>query len=169
MKLKTQQVGQAGEHLVAAEIHLRGGYAAMFTGNMPGIDLLASDVGRTRSIAIQVKTRRTSSPWQSDTRRGHPRTPLDDDETYWVFVDLATTRPDFYVAPSWWVENFIFETHEAYLAAHGGQRPRNPDSTHFGGFTTAVLAEWKDRWDVLGIFPPTAEPKEAPVAAVTES
>ena len=43
--------------LVAAEIHLRGGYAAMFTGNMPDIDLVATDAARTRTIGIQVKTR----------------------------------------------------------------------------------------------------------------
>jgi hypothetical protein len=29
---------------VAAEIHRRGGYAVTFTGNMPGIDIQASDL-----------------------------------------------------------------------------------------------------------------------------
>src|SRR5205823_2922119 len=54
-KLTGQQVARVGEHLVAAEIHLRGGYAAMFAGNMPGVDLLASDAQRTRTVHVQVK------------------------------------------------------------------------------------------------------------------
>lgn len=41
-KLTTQLVGAAGEHFVAAEIHPRGGYAATFSGNMLGIDLLSA-------------------------------------------------------------------------------------------------------------------------------
>src|SRR5688572_29200467 len=34
MKLHTGQVGAAGEHFVAAEVHIRGGYAVTFSGNM---------------------------------------------------------------------------------------------------------------------------------------
>jgi hypothetical protein len=40
-RVNTQQVGRAGEMFVAAEIHRRGGYAAIFAGNMSGIDILA--------------------------------------------------------------------------------------------------------------------------------
>jgi hypothetical protein len=43
-KLKTQQVGQSGEHFVAAELHRRGAYAVTFSDNMPNIDILTSDV-----------------------------------------------------------------------------------------------------------------------------
>jgi Holliday junction resolvase-like predicted endonuclease len=62
IKLTGQQVARVGEHLVAAEIHLRGGYATTFAGNMPGVDLLASDAGRRRTVHVRVKTR-TSGSW----------------------------------------------------------------------------------------------------------
>jgi hypothetical protein len=41
-KLKVHQVGQAGEHYVAAELHRRGAFAVTFSGNMPNIEILAS-------------------------------------------------------------------------------------------------------------------------------
>ena len=43
-KLKVHQVGQAGEHFVAAELHRRGAYAVTFSGNMPNIDILSEFV-----------------------------------------------------------------------------------------------------------------------------
>jgi hypothetical protein len=52
MKLTNQQVGRAGELFVAAEIHRRGGYAVTFAGNMPGIDMLASDRDNTQRVSI---------------------------------------------------------------------------------------------------------------------
>lgn len=84
-----------------------------------------------------------------------------------MFVDLKTHPAEFYVAPEWWVENTIHERNVWYLAQHGGTRPVTPDSKH-GLLLDDQLAEWKGRWDVLGILPPTADPKEAPVAPVTE-
>jgi hypothetical protein len=152
MKLTTQQVARAGEHLVAAEINLRGGYAAMFTGNMPGIDLLATDVDRTRTIGIQVKTRSRGRAWQIKTTDGHPRDPIEDEWVYWVFVDLAPSSPEYYVAPGWWVQNAIHARYTEYVARHGGQRPITPGSTH-GVLPTETLSEWKDGWVALGIFP----------------
>jgi len=59
VKLNRQQVARAGEHLVAAELHRRGAYAVTFSGNMPEIDILASDLSQTRTVAIQVKTKTT--------------------------------------------------------------------------------------------------------------
>jgi len=49
-KLTNQQVGYAGEHFVAAEIHRRGGYAVTFSGNMHDIDLLASDASWAKLV-----------------------------------------------------------------------------------------------------------------------
>jgi len=66
--VNTQQVGRAGELYVAAEIHRRGGYAVTFAGNMPGIDILASNADDTRRISIQVKTK-TRGTWHASTPR----------------------------------------------------------------------------------------------------
>jgi len=49
---------------IAAEIHRHGGYAVTIAGNMPGIDVLASDLADTRGISLQVKTK-TSGTWHA--------------------------------------------------------------------------------------------------------
>jgi hypothetical protein len=80
------------------------------------------------------------------------REPVADEMTFWVLVDLIPECPEFYVAPNWWMENALFGVYEAYLKRHGGQRPVSPKSNHIG-IRTALVSEWKDRWDLLGIFP----------------
>jgi len=62
--MNPQQVARAGEMFVAAEIHRRGGYAVTFAGNMPGIDILVSDLADTRRIPIQVKAK-SSGSWHA--------------------------------------------------------------------------------------------------------
>lgn len=149
-KLTTQQVGAAGEHFVVAEVHRRGGYAVTFSGNMPNIDVLASDTRHGDVVKIQVKTK-TGGTWQTRTTRGQPRTEPDTEDRFWVLVDLSGEHPDYYVVPEWWMQNDIYEAHAAYLARNAGKRARNNDSTHHA-IPTARLAEWKGRWDVLGIL-----------------
>ena len=152
-RLNTQQVGRVGEHYVAAELHRRGAYAVTFSGNMPAIDILASDVDRSRTVSIQVKTK-TAGTWHTSIRRGRPREEEPDATEFWVFVDIGRdpdTRPSFYIVPAWWVENSIHVEHAAYLARHGGTRARNPDSTHHA-VPASRLEQWRERWDVLGIF-----------------
>lgn len=150
-KLTTTQVGAAGEHFVAAEIHRRGGYAVTFAGNMRDIDLLASDADHKRVIKIQVKTK-TAGVWQTSTTRGVERTAPETEDSFWVLVDLAKDYPDFYVVPLWWMQSDIHTAHSKYLADSGGRRVKNNDSTHHA-IPVARIAQWKDQWDVLGILP----------------
>lgn len=89
-KLKLHQVGQAGEHYVAAELHRRGAYAVTFSGNMPNIDILASDVDQTRAVQIQVKTK-TAGTWHTSVMRGASRQPNPDERDFWVLVDIGKT------------------------------------------------------------------------------
>ena len=42
------------------------------------------------------------------------------------------------------------EVHEAFLAAHGGERPRTPGSDHHG-IALDRIERWSDRWDLLGL------------------
>jgi hypothetical protein len=153
VKLNNQQVGRVGEHYVAAELRRRGAYAVTFSGNMPEIDILASDVRRTRTVSIQVKTK-TAGTWQTSTRRGRPRDEESGGTEFWIFVDIGKNpdaRPTYYIVPAWWMENSIHVEHEAYIARHGGQRARTPTSTHHA-IAASRLAQWRDRWDFLGIF-----------------
>lgn len=102
---------------VAAEIHRRGGYAVTFAGNMPGIDILASDLADTRRISIQVKTK-SSGSWHARFPKDAAECSEDPAETsFWVFVDLGGEHPAYFIAPRWWVRNDIWQDHTAYLAA----------------------------------------------------
>ena len=88
--MNPQQVARAGEMFVAAEIHRRGGYAVTFAGNMPGIDILASDAADARRISIQVKSKSTGT-W-------HARFPKDAapggenlaESSFWVAIQQAS-------------------------------------------------------------------------------
>jgi hypothetical protein len=88
IKLNSQQVAYAGENFVAAEIHRRGGYAVTFSGNMKGIDLIASDASHNRKIDIQVKTK-TAGTWQTTTNRGKKQTKPKEVLSFWILVALA--------------------------------------------------------------------------------
>lgn len=146
------QVGRAGEHFVAAELLRRGAYAVTFAGNMPEIDILASNVDQTRTVAVQVKTKR-SGTWQTSLKEWKQRAPEIGALRFWVFVDLtnAGILPSYYVVPEDWIQRDIDTHHEAYLAKHGGKRATTPTSTHHA-ISRPRIAQWQDRWDLLGIF-----------------
>ena len=96
--MNPQQVAHAGEMFVAAEIHRRGGYAVTFAGNMPGIDILASDLADTRRISIQVKTK-SSGSWHARFPEDAAECSEDPAETsFWVFADLGDEHPAYFIA-----------------------------------------------------------------------
>ena len=149
--MNPQQVGRAGELFVAAEIRRRGGYAVTFAGNMPGIDILASDISDQRRISIQVKTK-SSGTWHArGSRDGVQRAEEPAETSFWIFVDLAPVYPTFYIAPRWWVNNDIWTIHTAYLARYEQQHGVRRTSDHHA-ITSARVVQWQDRWDVLGIL-----------------
>ncbi|MHB1355411.1 MAG: PDDEXK family nuclease, partial [Anaerolineae bacterium] len=63
--VKNQQVGRAGEYFVVAELNKRGAFAVPFAGNMPKIDLIACDNDESRTVFIQVKTKRGGRTWHA--------------------------------------------------------------------------------------------------------
>lgn len=142
---RNQQTGRAGEHYVAAELNRRGSYAVTFAGNMPRIDVMASNTERTRTVTIQVKTCRFGD-WQTSIDEGKKCDSVQDETRFWVFVRLGPDNnpPDYFVVPDWWIRNDIFEKHQRYLAKHGGTRAINPKAKHHS-IKSARIEEWKDR------------------------
>ena len=66
---QTDKIGRAGEHYVAAELNKRGAYASPFSGNVPGIDIVATDGGQAHPAFLQVKTKRcTADGWKVSLR-----------------------------------------------------------------------------------------------------
>jgi len=149
---KIQQTARAGEHYVAAELNRRGAYAVTFAGNMPKIDILASDINQTRTVSIQVKTRRTGS-WHSSIDEGKKCTEPQDEISFWIFVDLedSSKPPSYFIVPDWWMRNNIYKEHKAYISKHGGSRARNPKSKHHA-IPIKRIKQWQDRWDILKLF-----------------
>lgn len=148
-----QQVARAGEYFVGAELNKRGAFAVTFAGNMPKIDLIACNQDQSRTIHIQVKTKRGGRTWHSSIVDSQPMSPPIDETNFWVFVDLGDLdkNPRYWVVPDWWIRDNIYATHQAYLARHGGTRPRNSDSKHHA-INESRLEEWQGRWDILGLF-----------------
>ncbi len=147
MKLTTQQVGRAGEAFVVAEVHRRGGYATAFAGNMPAIDAFASDRDQRRIVYLQIKTK-TGGDWQTSTKRGARRMPADNEERFWIFVDIAKPTPEYFVVPQWWIQNWLFESTWHTVARRLAERST---STH-ARVPGKALEEWRDAWHGLGIF-----------------
>ena len=150
---RNQQVARAGEHFVAAELNKRGAFAVTFAGNMPKIDLVACNKDQSRTIHIQVKTKRGGRTWHSSIVGSKPMNPPADETNFWVFVDLGDldASPRYWVVPDWWIRDNIYRTHKTYLDRHGGKRARNPNSTHHA-INESRLEEWQEQWDILGIF-----------------
>jgi hypothetical protein len=151
-----QQVARAGEHFVAAELNKRGAYAVTFAGNMPKIDLLACNSDQSRTVQIQVKTKKGGLSWHSSIvdcmAMEEPPNPMDVIK-FWAFVDLGeySAAPQYWIVPDWWMRDDIYRAHQEYLGRHGGKRAKNPESTHHS-IQEKRLVMWKDKWDILGIF-----------------
>lgn len=153
-KVNSQQVARAGEHFVAAELHRRGAYAVLFPGQHARIDMMASNTDQTKTVTVQVKTKgQSSQSWQTSTRRGDPLKPGTEEVHFWILVELrkGNAEPAYFIVPGDWMRKTIRKSHQKYLRLHGGARPNAPESTHYAIKKSAV-EEWRDRWDLLGIF-----------------
>jgi hypothetical protein len=148
-----QQVGRAGEYFVVAELNKRGAFAVPFAGNMPKVDIIACNRDESRSVYIQVKTKRGGKTWHSSIVDSQFMSPKLDETNFWAFVDLGNfeDHPRFWIAPDWWIKDDIYKAHQAYLEKHGGRRATNPDSTHHA-IDEKRLSAWQGRWEILGIF-----------------
>lgn len=169
----TDRIGRAGEHYVAAELNRRGAYASPFSGNVPEIDILATDDSGERVAHIQVKTKRAGNwhmglrhGWSNITLYGCPKDdscskectpnlcdPIKGKENhYWVFVALQTDGgPNYHVVPDEKVRSLLRENHTDYLDRNCGQRRgKNHDSMHFI-FRDSDLSPWKNKWEQLGL------------------
>jgi hypothetical protein len=146
--MSAADVARRGVLLASAELERRGASVRRLeqgrSQNRLGVVL-----PRGNAVDVYVKTR-SRGTWQTDIRRGSPRSESADEGRFWVFVDLTTEPTTFYLAPAWWVENDIYETHQAYLARHGGTRARTPASTHHS-IPVERIAEWRERWDLLDL------------------
>ncbi len=153
-------VGQTGEYLVAAELSRRGLIATTFTGNVPHYDIIASNE-EGKHVSVQVKVSR-GSKWQfakvtqfcnisfkgKQQVVGSPKQcPIQ--RLVVVFVVVNANGADRYYILTWHALcDLIVEGHKAYLAKHGGIRPKKWDSLH-NAISEETLRPYKDKWDTV--------------------
>ncbi len=127
-----------------------------FGGNTPRTDILASNLDQTKTVQIQVKTKRTGD-WHTRSTVGKPREQIKASQVrdrFWGFVDLGGAQPRYWIVPERWMLIHLYDSYQAYLRKHGGQRARSPESTH-QGITEKDIRRWAkgNGWDRLGILP----------------
>jgi len=155
-----QLLKQLGEYLVACELARRGLLVATFSGNVPGFDLIVTD-SEGSSCPIQVKTIKGGS-WQFSMDKFADITfdgskqiigqkkPLLIPQLVGVFVLAADKYGDdkFFVLEWSKVQDILIANHRRWLDAHGGVRPRKPESLHCS-IVEQDLRDYKDNWPII--------------------
>jgi len=155
-----QLTKQLGEYLVACELARRGFVVATFSGNIPDFDLIATDL-KGASLPIQVKTSR-SGTWQFSAGKFADisvveskqtigdKKPLPIPHLICVFVHAGEKYGDdkFFVVEWSTVQDIVIANHKRWLDAHGGVRPKKPDSLHCS-VTEDDLQCYKDKWALM--------------------
>jgi hypothetical protein len=116
------------------------------------VRLFATDAARRRTVELHVRARRKGS-WHATTDEAKPITTTPDPQhvrNFSVFVDLGAA-PRYWIVPDWWLGEDIHKAHQEYLRKHGGHRAQNDDSNHHS-IQESRLAEWENRWEILGIL-----------------
>lgn len=165
MRNNTKLSGQIGEHLVSAALGLQGYYAAPFSGNVPGFDLVATNAETHKSLPVQVKTSRGGSAvsitsidkWadvsiDDQGRQNVERLKkLDHPDLIWIICaiengDFRAAR--FYITTASQIQEKVIASYRSMLEKHNGRRPRNPHSKHCAIWPSDV-AEFEDNWEVI--------------------
>jgi hypothetical protein len=155
-----QLIKQIGEYLVACELARKGLLVATFSGNVPDFDLIATDF-KGSSCPIQVKTIKGGA-WQFSidkfadvTFEGNKqivgeKKPLLIPQLVCVFVLAAKKygEDQFFVLEWSKVQDIIIANYRRWLDAHGGVRPRKPDSLHCSIVESDLLG-YKDNWLII--------------------
>ncbi len=98
---------------------------------------------------ITTRSKNTGT-WQTTIDYGEKTNEPPFETNYWVFIDIETSPPRFYITPEWWIINNIWEVHSNYLRKYGGKRAKSDDSKHHG-ITLDRIKKWESQWDLLGL------------------
>ena len=144
-------IGATGEHLVAAQLSIRGFSVGLTRGGSRAVDLLASNADGSRSVAIQVKAsvdawdekkrKKEKSSWvfMLSTRDIQQKT----NQLIYVFVSLegeSADSPDYFIVPG----NIISKRLEEKY------RPRNrKTSIRMLNIFQHEKKRFHNRWDII--------------------
>jgi len=149
-KSKTSSIliGVSGEYFVAAELSRRGYVASVTLRNTRGIDILASNEEGSKTVNIQVKTKRFKvKDWMMNKKAES----IKDKNMFYVFVSLneEDKKPDYYICPSSDVARYVTRRHKKWLKTPGRSGQKHVDNS---------IRVWEDldnkyldKWDLLGL------------------
>lgn len=145
-QLSKIQIGLAGEHLVASQLFLRGYVASMTLKNYPGIDIFVHNPETEEHITIQVKTKRQGKLYYVPEN-------VDEMDSPFVFVYFKYKRGEphpedveFYIVPAKDVAIISKNLRDDYLRQRPHVKREQPRMIDLPS-----LAQYKDRWDLIGI------------------
>jgi len=157
---RNQQTAMAGQFFVVAELCRRGAYAVTFAGNMPRIDILASNTDQTRTVQIQVKSKRKGT-WQAHFRLDQLEEAIsrpEDPSRFWVLVDIGEDNsqpPRHWIVPERRMLEIMCGKRREYLARPGDLRAKSPDWPHNAIVEKDLPQDARDvegGWERLGIL-----------------
>ncbi len=138
-RLESVLIGAAGEHLVAAQLCLRGWVPWLPPADHPDVDLLCTNPRKDRQVAIQVKTTYASEYFIPER--------VDETTHPFVFVHLGPDHAiEYYVVPGKDVARLSEQERQGYLHAHPRASKNQPRM-----LSLPSIAEFRGRWDVLGL------------------
>ena len=153
MKVSPILTGVSGEYFVAAELSRRGYIASITLRNTKGIDILVSNESASRSVGIQVKTKRSKSIHSKHKKWLLNKKAEDyhDKNIYYVFVNLkeAGEKPEYHIVPSEKVAAYVKRTHSEWLKTPGKKGQQHKDNTMrvFRDENNKYL----EKWELLGL------------------
>jgi len=141
-------IGVAGEYFVAAELSNLGYIASITLRNTKGIDIIATNEAGTKTVNIQVKTKR---PGKRKWILSEKAETVEDKNIFYVFVALKDerTRADYFICPSSHVARFLKQDHANWLATPGKRGQKHNDSKVRNWFDEKN--KYLERWDLLGL------------------
>jgi hypothetical protein len=147
-KLSSVLSGVAGEYFVAAQLSARGYIASVTLRNTGGIDIVCSNSEASKTVSIQVKTRRQKArEWMLNQK-------VEDyyaDNLFYVFVTLNDHEqaPDYFIVSSKIVATYSKVTHKKWLGSPGRSGALHNDTT-MRKFREKDK-KYLNRWDLLGL------------------
>jgi hypothetical protein len=127
MKIQTQLVGAAGEHLVLSRLLSRGILAAQAPQGTRKADIIVHPLDGGTPWLIQVKTRLKGSAgggWKLDDKHMEEKSP----NLMYCFVDLQSVPEKVYVVPSKKVAQVLVEADKEWMKKpmrDGSKRSKN--------------------------------------------
>ena len=162
--LSNKLTGQVGEHLVCAELGLRGYLSTPFAGNVPEFDLVIAD-RNLKTLPIQVKTvshggsyRSKADQWihieidaENKCQIDHGDAEISNPDLVYVLVVLGRDETDkhrFFIFTKTDLQRKCCEDYRGYMNGHNWKRPRNYESLDCSPKATN-FAEYEDNWKLI--------------------